>query len=329
MTIQEHLVTLKLRWRCWTQPFRKAPSRVAWLVGSGRSGTTWISSLLNADAKAREMFEPMHVLHTPWMKQGPTHPHLAPHQVTARIQGWFQSVFEGRHITPRTDRDNIGKRSANADKLIVKDVFASAAAGAISSLFPDVAVAVVMRHPAAVALSKQSHRHWHWQWSVAEFQQNPQLVDDHLTLWSPALAEFSSKPRSEWEELIAVWCVLHIVLFQSLPKDTPILHYERLSLDPTSMEGVLKHSPGWRDWAFPSHDQIQAAATTMSFVSKASDASQQANPTRWKGQVSDQLEKEARAVLGLFGMDDWYDDDGLPNEGVIQRWREAHAQPLT
>jgi hypothetical protein len=247
--------------------------------------------------------------------------------VTALTQAWFQSVFEGRHITPRTDRDNIGKRSANADKLIVKDVFASGTVGAISSLFPDVAVAVVMRHPVAVALSKQSHRHWHWQWSVAEFQREPELVANHLAMWSPALAEFSSKPRSEWEELIAVWCVLHAVLFQSLPNGIPILHYERLSLDPTSMEGDLKQSPGWRDWGFPSHDQIQAAAATMSFVSKSSDASQQANPTRWKSQVSAQLEKEARAVLGLFGMDEWYDDEGLPNEGAIQRWREAHAQP--
>lgn len=302
---------------------------MAWLVGSGRSGTTWISSLLNADAEAREVFEPMHVLHTSWMKQGPTHPYLAPREVTAPIQGWFQSVFDGRHITPRTDRDNVGKRSANADKLIVKDVFASGAAGAISSLFPDVAVAVVMRHPAAVALSKQSHSHWHWQWSVAEFQQDARLMDDHLTKWSSALTEFSSMPRSEWEELIAVWCVLHIVLFQSQPKETPILHYERLSLDPTSMEGTLKHGLGWRDWRFPTHDQIQAAATTMSFVSKASDASQQANPTRWKAKVSAQKERQANDVLSLFGMDDWYDDAGLPNEGAIQRWREAHAQPLT
>ena len=38
---------------------------VGWMVGSGRSGTTWLASLINADHTMREVFEPVHPLFFP------------------------------------------------------------------------------------------------------------------------------------------------------------------------------------------------------------------------------------------------------------------------
>ena len=35
-----------------------------------------MASLLNAEGDARELFEPMHVMHTPWMAGGATHPYV-------------------------------------------------------------------------------------------------------------------------------------------------------------------------------------------------------------------------------------------------------------
>ena len=53
----------------------------------------------------------------------------------------------------------------------MKDVFATGLLSAPAA--QGVSKLLVMRHPLAVALSKQAHRHWHWAWSTQEFLDQP------------------------------------------------------------------------------------------------------------------------------------------------------------
>ena len=53
-------------------------SKTIWLVGDGRSGTTWIANLLNADNSYREMFEPFHPQKVPQAKQFEENMYIAP-----------------------------------------------------------------------------------------------------------------------------------------------------------------------------------------------------------------------------------------------------------
>ena len=180
MKLQELAREAQLSWRLATQGLRPKPERVGWLVGSGRSGTTWISSLLNADASMREVFEPIHVLHSPLMSKGPEHPYFRPDQVPKAWRKWQQDVFEGRYITRRTDQDNLGRNPANAGKLLIKDVFACGMVAANLANHSAVAPALIMRHPIAVALSKKAHKHWFWTWSPEVFLGQSEWVEDHL-----------------------------------------------------------------------------------------------------------------------------------------------------
>ncbi len=323
MTVQEHIQSVRLAWRRLTQRWRRPPVGVAWLVGSGRSGTTWMASLLNAEGDARELFEPMHVMHTPWMAGGATHPYVD--LLDDGLVRWFDGVFSGRHITSRTDRDNVGERPANATRLIVKDVFASLLAGPVSRMFPDVAVAVVMRHPSAVVASKQAHDTWHWQREVQPFLDDGRLMEDHLWPYEEALQTWAN--GSEWERLVAVWCVLHVVLFRSLDQDVPVLHYERVVQDPTALVHALHAHDAWRGWPMPSTSSLQAGASKMSFVSKRTNRQAVSDPTRWLKSLSPQDVAATQRVLASFGIEDWYGPEGWPNEPAIQRWREAHHQP--
>jgi len=184
-----------------------------------------------------------------------------------------------------------------------------------------------MRHPCAVAASKRAHDTWHWQGDVQPFLDDARLMEDHLHPYGSVLQALVKD--SEWEQLVAVWCVLHVVLFRSLNPDVPVLYYERVVQDPTSLVQVLHAHGAWRGWPMPSNSSLKDGASTMSFVSMRSNRQGASDPTRWLKALSQEEVTACQRVLALFGIEDWYGPEGWPNEPAIQRWREAHHQPRT
>jgi hypothetical protein len=292
------------------------------MVGSGRSGTTWLSSLLNADHSMREVFEPVHVLHVDHMQDGPTHPVLGSDPTW---DAWLSDVFRGRYITRRTDRDNVGRNPADAQKLLVKDVFATGLL--LSSAVRDVPKVLVMRHPMAVALSKQVHRHWHWSWSTQEFLGHPGWRQGVLAPWVDVLTKVE-QTGSELERLVAVWAVIQRVSLMSLPEqELPVIHYERAMLEPWREVFALKQNSGWEALISASESEVLSAAGRVSFVSKSFATSSLPNPTKWLEAAEAQDRMKVDKLLESLGVADWHDDQGMPVPEAIQAWRDAHAPP--
>lgn len=328
MTLQEHVREAQLGFRKVTHGFRPMPERVGWLVGSGRSGTTWFASLLNADGTMREMFEPVHRLHTPLMKGGVDHPYFRPDEVPEPWQAWQAKVFSGRHITDRTDRDNVGRNPASARKLLVKDVFACGLIAANLKAHPKVAKALVMRHPMAVALSKQAHSDWLWTWSPKAFLDQHEWVEDHLTDNVEVLMRVA-REGSVLEKLVGVWAVLQLTALRSAPSESmPIVHYESAVLDPWASVKRLSEHPAWRGMLTANAQQVGDAAERVSFVSKLAARHALPNHARWISKVSNDERKACEQLLDDLGMGGWHDDRGMPVDEVIQDWREAHFPPL-
>ena len=276
----------------------------------------------------REVFEPTHVLHVPHMKSGPTHPYVPKGAWAEPWASWQSGVFSGRVITRRTDRDNVDRNPASAELLLVKDVFACGLVGAALEAHPEVACALVMRHPIAVALSKQAHRHWHWTWSPQEFLDNPELVRDHLEAWHEPLAKIT-REGSELDKLVAAWAVLQRVAMRSVPEPRlPILHYEKAVFDPWKEVQSLKSHTAWNPLISGSEEQVREVAQRRSFVSKRTKTEDMPNPTRWTTKLDSASRCSAEKALDALGILDWHNSDGLPNLKAIQDWREAHAPPL-
>lgn len=322
MTFEEWTREAMLRARLTFQPWRRAPKSAGWMVGSGRSGTTWLSSLLNADCTMREVFEPVHVLHVEQMKGGATHPAYAEDPMW---DAWLAGVFRGRYITRRTDRDNVGRNPAGARKLLVKDVFATGLLSAPAA--QGVSKLLVMRHPLAVALSKQAHRHWHWAWSTQEFLDQPGWRDGMLSPWVEMLTKVD-REGTEMERLVAVWAVIQRISLMSLSaEELPVIHYERAVQDPWGEVVALKENRGWNELISASEYEVMAAAGRVSFVSKSTDTTALPNPTRWMQSVQAEDRVRAERMLDQLGMADWHDDRGMPVPEAIQAWREAHVPP--
>ena len=107
------------------------PDGVAWFVGSGRSGTTWMASLLNAEGMQGAVSAhacDAHAMDGRWR-----------HALTWIVSktAWFDGLmgcFEVHHL-----EDGPRQRwqvPANATRLIVKDVLASLLAGPSYRCFP-------------------------------------------------------------------------------------------------------------------------------------------------------------------------------------------------
>ena len=327
--MQEHVREVQLGLRLATQSFRARPQRVGWLVGSGRSGTTWLSSLLNADKTMREVFEPVHKLHAPLMSRSHEHPYFRAGSTPEAWKKWQSDVFEGRYITRRTDRDNVGKNPAGARKLLVKDVFACGMIAANLAAHPEVAPALIMRHPIAVALSKRAHANWLWTWSPESFLEQPQWVEDHLAMHVDVLEQVA-REGSVLEKLVAVWAILQRSALRSAPPEAmPILHYESTVLDPWTSVSALAEHPAWKGILTAEKRQVCAAAKKVSFVSKSTDAKAVLNSARWMTEVTPEERTACECVLEKMGVAGWHDDKGLPMPDVIQVWREAQIPPLT
>jgi len=85
--------------------FRKYKD-VVWIVGDARSGTTWLSRLINHKKKYREMFEPFHPHFVKEMDFLSMHQYLRPHDSHPQLEKAAADVFSGKLIHRRIDSAN-------------------------------------------------------------------------------------------------------------------------------------------------------------------------------------------------------------------------------
>ena len=145
-----------------------------WLFGDGRSGTTWVSELINWDRSYREMFEPFHPKKIRRMRGMRLHQYIRPGDSDHPFLRRASDVFSGRFSSPRVDHANW---SLSYRGLLIKDIFANLLAGWAAQQFPAVKMVLLIRNPFAVALSKSKRRRWSWLTDPSELLAQPELVD--------------------------------------------------------------------------------------------------------------------------------------------------------
>ena len=97
-----------------------------WLIGSGRSGTTWISSIINYKGDYRELFEPFHVF-IPEMKYFGFRNNLFLDETVQKrgIRILAKLILCGKYYHKRTEGNNKFINHYSSDFIIVKDIFAN------------------------------------------------------------------------------------------------------------------------------------------------------------------------------------------------------------
>lgn len=280
---------------------RKKFKKTVFLAGSGRSGTTWIGNIINHKNDYRICFEPFH-----------------PGKVTEfglfnSRQYFRDEVSDPAFLNPlnlliqgKLSNKWINSRNRNfyASKLLVKDIRANLLLHWVKSHHPDLKVILVLRHPCAVALSRIKLK---WGGSVSQFLSQPELLQDYL---QPFL-EIMRAADSDLEKCVTAWCIENYVpLRQFNPGEILVCYYENFVIDP---EPEVRKMLNFIGDPFP--------ADLESILSRSSDTNwnrsehsdlQEFSFNRWKSEITPADYAKVKNILQKFGMDLFYDDDGLP-----------------
>ncbi|MBN8460402.1 MAG: sulfotransferase [Verrucomicrobia bacterium] len=302
-----------------------------WLVGDGRSGTTWLLEMLNHDCGWKVLFEPFHpealsssggfvpFQHIPSLPDG---------DLLADV---VDAVFHGRFHHPRCEPYTPvpAGESALTHGLLVKDIFAHLMLPWCMKRHPEIRPILLLRHPFAVALSKVRLTGSFWAREPDSLLAQDSLRAAFPETWKEALAG----ARTPFRKFVAIWCAVHRMLL-SLPEcaNALVVFYEDLLCAP---ESELRRIFAWigkplEDCALPETLRKAIAKPSSQSVSPT-ETGAQARLCKWmvetpRGEIEYGLE-----LLRIFGMDGIYGASAMPDASKLRDlagktiigWQEA------
>jgi Sulfotransferase family len=211
-----------------SRAFRDATSesmRTAMLVGTARSGTTWVAELIDSQIPCRVMFEPFNpdrveecrsFEYFQYVRPDDDHPALLAYcerLVRGQVRGrWIDS--HATHVFPRFR--------------LIKDIRPTLMLRWFHQRFREVPLLYLLRHPCAVVLSRM-RLGWATDDDVHRFLRQPQLVSDYLSPYMDVIY----RAQTDEEKHAIVWCISNLVpLRQFADGAWTLLRYEQLREQP-------------------------------------------------------------------------------------------------
>jgi len=280
-----------------------------WLIGAARSGTTWISNLLNHEKRLREMFEPFHPRFVEPMTFLLPHQYTRPDEPNEKLEKIAADVFSGRFVHPRVDQ---GNRSLVYHGLLVKDVFANLFACWTSNRFPQVKPVLLIRNPFAVALSVCKAKNWFWAKEPLDFLKQTNLVEDHLHPFEEIIRKTSAEQDPVLCQIL-IWSILNTVpLRQFVPGQCHICFYEDVLSDPErEISNIMR-------FVNPAGPPV-SGSLKQKMISRPSRTTLSGERGSWQSELSSQQIDAGLNILNQFGFAELYDESGKPARAVLQQ----------
>ena len=215
-------------------------SHVAWLVGSGRSGTTWLAGLLATARGTVQVFEPLHPgraplpvrLDPPLMAGG--RPYLRPGRRAPTWEALMDDI-RGGVVGNRWTRFGHHRRTrwpslwwsgVRADSRLVKEIRANLLIGWLAEA-GRTRSALMLRHPCATVVSQERGG---WGADLTPFLCDRDLVED----WLGPHVDWLRSLGTHRERLAARWAIENVVPLRQAAGGLPIavVHYEDVVSDP-------------------------------------------------------------------------------------------------
>ena len=266
------------------------------LAGSGRSGTTWVSEIINHHNGYRLVFEPFHPGKVGICKNFRRKQYLRPDDRREEYLGAARKVLTGRIRSSWTDRFN---RKFVARRRLIKDIRANLLLGWMRENFPGMLIVLLLRHPCAVAASRLALG---WRDNLAETMEQEERVEDFL---SPVEAEIRAA-RNAFERHVFSWCFDNYVpLRQFGPGEIHLAFYENFVVHP---EDEVR-----RLFNFLGEDFDGRVYRVLRRPSPLSRKGESPSVDAWHRSVTDSQLERAVEVLGLFGLDRVYGAGAMPD----------------
>lgn len=278
--------------------------RTIFLAGTERSGTTWLSDVINYNHAYRYIFEPFWPKKVSICQQFRAQQYLRPENQDPYFLNAAETILSGRIRNAWTDKFH---RKVLATQRLIKDVRVNLLLKWLHTHFPAMPIVFVIRHPCAVVHSQLKLRHSTWRHDLQkEFLNQQELVEDFLAPFAPAMSEATNY----FDLLIFRWCVQNYVPLQQFQNgEIYMAFYEHFCVDPERETRKLFAYLGK-----PYDPRLLATVAKPSPVAKQGSAIVAGNNLidNWRKHVSAEQIARAQEILGLFGLDQLYGTDSMP-----------------
>ncbi len=291
------------------------PGDTIFLGGSGRSGTTWLSEVINFENGYRYLFEPFHPRYVREWSAFPERAYFRPDEPHEEAREIVERILSGGIRNRWIDGFNlkiVGRRR------LLKDVRANLFLKWIAVQFPEVPLVFAFRHPCAVALSQERGQNLRGSWppDLESLLAQPALVEDHLEPFVADIREACSMPL--YEQLVFRWCIENYVPLRQLRRDeVHWIFYEQACIDP---EGEIRALFEFIDQ--PWDDRVLRVADRPSSMT-APESSIRAGRgliDGWQSKVDAARLERTLEILHLFGLDSLYGPEPEPLDPALGGW---------
>jgi hypothetical protein len=267
------------------------------LAGSGRSGTTWLSEVINHSGGYHYVFEPFNPARVGAFGHFRSKQYLRPDDTREEFLKPASLALTGALKSSWTDRFN---RALVARRRLIKDIRANLLLGWMRANFPGMPIVLLLRHPCAVVASRLALG---WKDNLSETMEQQDLVEDFLL---PMETEIHAA-RDAFERHLILWCIDNYVpLRQFAPGEIHLTFYENLLINPEAELQSL--------FTFLGEDLDDR---TCDRLDRPSPLSRKDAPIPsvdgWRVQVDACQLQRVGEILALFGLDGVYGEGPMPD----------------
>lgn len=277
------------------------------LAGSGRSGTTWLSEVINHGGSYRYVFEPFNPVRVSAFGHFKTKQYLRPDDGREEFLEPARLALTGGLRDPWTDRFNT---RIVARRRLIKDIRANLLLAWLRASFPGMPIVLLLRHPCAVVASRLALG---WRDNLDETMQQRDLVEDFLL---PMEQEIRAAGDA-FERHLFLWCIDNYV---------PLKQFGRGEIHLTFYENLLIHPERELQSLFdflgePLDD------TVFDSLARPSPLSRKDAPLPsvdgWRDHVGVSRLRRMGEILALFGLDRVYDEGPMPDASGTNAMMES------
>ena len=296
-----------------------------------RGGSTLLGDMLSSEKGILSVNEPLNVLEedptykmkTRWLKPRMHSTYFDLDEADgARVREYMSRLLAGKLPIGVTRFPKVPFRS---DRMLLKILFASALMDWLADAF-NLQVVRLLRHPAPQALSVLRTG---WGYPVEAFFERPNFLLGFLSEEQVESGRRIIAESTPWKMAILDWCLEYHLLVKCTRKNTPLIAYEELVIDPTTTCRFLCDHLALDDFERiaacvrrPSTSVGGCSADNLSLIHSGDSHSLIQN---WRNKVDAAMSDQAQEILDRFDVVIYNMGDPLPDARLAGIGASRHA----